>query len=132
MPPVCAHCGKPIKKRTRTVRLEQERSQYHRDDDFSRHIYPNELGVPWPTTIAECRKLTNHQVAAVSYGKSWVEGPQRYSKVRTDLIDWFSEWDGESYAPRYGFFCSGTCAAYHGRNMVVALNKIKEEKRGAR
>jgi hypothetical protein len=99
--PHCAFCGKPARKQTRIVWVRKPNPLItHNDSDtrFSRHIY---LDTP-PRSMAECARLTNWQVTAVSYSTYPAEWGRH--------IDKFHEWDGESYSLNYGLFCGIPCA----------------------
>lgn len=100
-PPLCVYCGGAIRKRTTTVwvRAGGRRAEHGPDSKFSRHIFP----VTAPTTIAECRRLTNLTVTAVT----------RSADGKT--ITRFHEWDGESYEDR--FFCNGD----HARRFAYVM-----------
>lgn len=90
--PRCPYCDRLLPKQTRTVWLHTER-QVGTSDEIFRYLIVEQ----YPTTIAECRKLSNRHVVSVS---KWVDG-----KIRR-----FGEWDGESYRGAPHPFCTGTCA----------------------
>ncbi len=99
LPPLCRQCARPIRKDTTRVWLETKPGDFH-ETRFSRHIVVDR----YPTTIDECRRLTNRHVTAV--------------RKRTDgTIRSFFEWDGLSYADE--FFCSSEHAQLFGRLAAV-------------
>lgn len=94
--PLCKCCGKPIPYRTETV------------------YAPKEKNSGWPIQGWEYRG--NHIVTVRRYSTSRETGERRLYSVHL--------WDGESYAPRYRFFCSVQCAALFGQR--AAENKVNE------
>ena len=96
--PLCRYCGTPIAKRTRRVWLHTKPRHGCRDDSIARTI----VVAAFPTTKAECHKLTNWHVSSVS--KAARSGREGFK----DEIDCFTEWDGESYVDQ--FFCTGNHA----------------------
>lgn len=92
--PLCRQCAKSIPKATTRVWLEIKPGDY-RNTSLSRHIVVDR----YPTTIEECRRLTNLKVVAVR-------------KRGDGTIQSFFEWDGLSYVGR--FFCSGDHARLFG------------------
>ena len=112
----CLTCKKSVTKDTKRVRFLREPTPYTVNERWVRYVYLGDA--PWPQTIADCRKYTNQQVVAVSRLNK-----HDYVTDRTEDkgIDYFQEWDGESYLPRFGFFCSNTCASEFGRAAAEAI-----------
>lgn len=121
----CACCGKNVRKWTTTVYLEKERSKFHTSHTGSRYIYPDELGIPWPKTLAECQKLSNQKVTSIERRVYWKDTGPRYEKERAEFVRKFTEWDGETYLPRYTYFCSNTCAGTYAQALVRELRARK-------
>lgn len=47
---------------------------------------------------------------------------RRYCPITKDKrLDYVSVWDGETYAPRFGYFCTINCAAAYGRNAYAGV-----------
>lgn len=100
--PLCRYCGEAIRKHTTTVHIERERQEYHRADEFSRHVYPE---TPIKSK-AECAKLTNHAVMSVKWNRAERSTDTGYERQpELDYIGSFTEWDSESYVD--AFFCNG-------------------------
>lgn len=118
--PLCRYCGDPIRKRTRTVYLRERELQSHERShgDYARYLRVDVL----PSTIDECRKLTNHQVVSI----------KRHRDPERNAVSYFSEWDGESYTDE--FFCNGEHARLFGyaaarKGMVMAAWQNAEKAR---
>ncbi len=97
LPPLCRQCARPIRKDTTRVWLETKPGDF-RETKFSRHLVVDQ----YPTTIDECRRLTNRRVVTV---RKWTDGTIRS----------FFEWDGLSYATSSEFFCCADHAQLFGR-----------------
>lgn len=98
--PLCRYCGKPIAKRTTTVRFVETQEQADRD---------NKVGWTWtrsvvgsPSTKAEAQRLVNEEIVSVK------RGAIRGGGLKADLIASVGVWDGTSYADQ--FFCNGAHA----------------------
>jgi hypothetical protein len=78
--PRCAYCDKLAPKLCTTVYIRSHTTPVQQDGRWYRYI---RTGLP-PTSIAECRSLSNQEVVAVKYGID-------------SRVSQFSEWDGESY-----------------------------------
>lgn len=89
--PMCKCCGKPIPKRTQRISVPREPSKMH--------------------PIFGWRYTGNMIVASRQYTPLVRDN----GKKRLDSI---TVWDGESYFPRYKFFCSIKCAALFGQRAV--------------
>lgn len=103
--PLCRNCGTPIGKTSRMVNLVLQRTKYQRDHHSdhgggSRYL----LVDAFPTSKAECQKLTNWQVIAVMWAKVYHDD----GSVTKPHIRQFHEWDGEHFKDK--FFCKGSCA----------------------
>jgi hypothetical protein len=97
--PLCRFCGGAIRKRTRTVYLRDRDLQPHETSGaYGRYLRVDTL----PSTIDECRKLTNQEVVS----------SRRHHDPARKAIAFFSEWDGESYVDDY--FCNGEHARRFG------------------
>ena len=95
--PRCRYCGKTIAKRVEHVWLRTKAYVEKYPDVSTRDcIIVDEL----PSTIADCRKLTNQTVLSVSR--------DRHGRN----IDSFNVWDGQSYVNE--FFCNSTHARAMG------------------
>lgn len=90
--PLCRCCGKSIPKRTDT--------HYFRHDADP------------PMTRAEAQRRVNQQIISVNYS--------RYDGMR--YVHRVGVWDGATFAPVYGYFCTLACAADFGRLAVTATN----------
>jgi hypothetical protein len=101
--PGCRCCGKPIRKYTVTVWPKLPGRIMQPTTSWSRDVEVEQL----PSTIEECRRLTNLQVIALR-------------KNRDGTIYRFTEWDGEHYLPTFGFFCTTECAARFGEMAAKA------------
>lgn len=86
--PRCPCCNKPIPKRTEWRCAPREPDRYFPVKGWS---YQGNL-----------------IVVSRSYAK--VDGEKRLGAV--------SVWDGETYRPKYKYFCSNICAAKYGRRAV--------------
>jgi len=86
--PLCRYCGGSIRKRTKVNWIERQHRVYMTESQFSRYIVCDEP----PTTIADCRKMTNEVVVSVQRGAG--------GSIRS-----FGTWDGKSYVDK--FFCNG-------------------------
>lgn len=100
--PTCRYCGRPIAKRPSSVYL-RDKAQAARGVGGSDWLTVDTL----PRTIDEAQRLLNWRITRV----------QRLSPGQSDPGGIFQAdgWDGESYAPRYGYFCKVDCAARYGR-----------------
>jgi hypothetical protein len=113
--PLCRYCAEPIAKRTIKVHVVAARTGFNKDSAFWRYV---EVGGNFPLNWAECEKLTNQQVIAVRYADSGG------ATARPHVIDWFTEWDGQSYVDPY--FCNGDHAQLFGRALArVGLGSTK-------
>lgn len=92
-PPLCRYCGGRIAKQPKTVWLRQ--SQPIGGVTGSKFVVVEE----YPTTIAQCQRLTNDKILSVR-------------KSDSGNITRFSTWDGETYVDK--FFCNGA----HARNFA--------------
>jgi hypothetical protein len=89
--PRCKCCGKPIPKDTDTVYAPRE---------------PN----------------TAFPIADWQYRGNGIVTAKRYSKVNEERrLDYVTVWDGESYFPRFKYFCSIVCAARFGQQAASQL-----------
>ncbi len=91
--PLCRWCGKRIAKRT-NHRPVGRIGTY----DFDR-----------PTTVEDCKKLTNEQIVSVKYH---YETDTNYDRTGRRTIYSYNTWDGQSYADEY--FCNGEHARWFG------------------
>jgi hypothetical protein len=99
----CAYCGKPARKRSTTVHVMRPDATFAPPSTpVSRSIIPPER-LP---NKAACAPYTNGHVLAVSYAYEYCNG--RWTGDR--YIDWFTEWDGESWGLNNGIFCHAKCA----------------------
>lgn len=100
--PFCRCCGKPIGKRTITLYVTPEPTQYDRAEWWNRYLYGA------PATKAELQGLLNrvsNSLCVVSVKKS---SGDCIGETDSDLIVGGTAWDGESYADE--FFCTNRCA----------------------
>lgn len=98
--PKCRMCGKTIAKQIESLHLRSE-AQKQRGVGGSDWLTVPEL----PKTKEEAQRYVNWKITRVTV---W-PGDQQ------DEISVIYGWDGESYSPRYGYFCTVTCAAKYGR-----------------
>lgn len=103
--PTCAWCSKPIRKHATTVYIEREPAPYHRNSTWARYHYCGDG--PRPHNMAECKLLTNQTVLSIM-------------RTIDGHVASFNEWDGKTYAPLCGFFCTNTCAQELGRAAATA------------
>jgi hypothetical protein len=100
----CLNCGKPIRKATKHVYVKREPSQYDRRDlSMISYVY---VGDTLPRAADDLVKLTNQKVVAVSYAEHG---------ANAGSIDSFHTWDGMSYQPIFGYFCTNRCASRFGK-----------------
>lgn len=123
-PCFCRYCGKGLKKVLTTINLHLTAPRDHimeevkelRDGTWvvtgtkRREMYVSPYVLGTPTSIAECRKLTNQQVVSVKYRKIW--DAEKYKHVNTGVVASFNVWDGESYHDE--FFCTDLHARFFG------------------
>lgn len=108
--PLCRCCGKPIAKDTRVTWLRRPSRIRPPDSTYSRTLEVE----TFPLNTAECAKLTNRQVTAVSYGHGTETEPRHITS--------FHDWDGESWKDE--FFCTNTCARSFAR--LCAMHQTGE------
>jgi len=116
----CVHCGKGIQKHTKRVQFELTPTKYHAGDRFTRYVYIG--GGAWPLTIADCRKHTNQHVVSVARKKIFSHETDKTTDIG---IAFFNEWDGETYLPRFGFFCSNNCAGEFAKAEVKRQRRTR-------
>lgn len=107
--PLCVCCGKPIPKRTDLVWVRDP-------DSIQGGVQPHVAGPLY--SKADCQRLSNHQVASVSY-------MPRHGERR---VSHFTVWNGESYVDE--FFCKGSCANRFAYVMARAGRCTKPLQRG--
>lgn len=108
-----------MRKHTVTVWIEKEPTSYHSPNataGFSRYHYFGDD--PPPATMADCQRLTNAKVVAIRRSR-YGDGPDGDERIRL-----WKEWDGQSYLPCYGFFCTNNCAGMYARRDAAARNGI--------
>jgi hypothetical protein len=95
----CLYCGKPIKKWTAVVFVKRAPTQYDRPTTSIRYAY---VGDQPPRTADDLVPYADGQkIVAVKYGSNGVHS--------------FYTWDGKSYRPAFGHFCTNRCAGEFGR-----------------
>jgi len=108
MRPLCRYCGKPIPKRTTTLRFVDELKSHMTNDQFTIYV------VGTPQTKAEAQRLTNLEVVSVQRGcNPWGKDSQ------LEYITSVGVWDGERYADPY--FCNGQ----HAKDFAYMIAKAR-------
>lgn len=100
----CKNCGKPIKKLTRLIYLKNERTKYDVPGMLIGYSYIGDAQLP--QNVGDCRRFTNEQVVQVTYSRS------------NAGIDSFYTWDGKTYLPCFGYFCTNRCAGQFAQRCV--------------
>jgi hypothetical protein len=95
--PLCRYCGKAIAKWTDQHRVGG--------------VLVPKAAFDNPTTIEDCRKMTNETVVSVKYH---YETDINYEKTGRRTVYTYNTWDGESYVDEY--FCNGD----HAKSMGYA------------
>jgi hypothetical protein len=114
-PPLCRSCGKSIRKKTTSVYVEPERTQYQHDTMGIRYA----ISAKPVKTMDEAQRLSNQQIVSLKYT---TDSDSNFEPLpETKRVRLFHEWDGETYVDE--FFCSGTCAQAFGR-MAAKSGKI--------
>ena len=93
--PECKNCGKSIAKRTEA------------------YYAPRIKLSAWP--IPDWEYAGNQIVVAKRFCNAPLIGAEDVKERRLDHV---YVWDGETYAPVYGYFCSGVCAGQFARAVV--------------
>lgn len=114
----CRCCNKPIAKRTLTHWIRREQSKYDHPNTWDRYHYIG--NAPWPTSKADCQRLTNDRVVSVQYGTYQDQDDRNPTHVRR-----FSTWDGVSYHPKWSYFCTNDCAAAYGKAAAAVVSRRK-------
>lgn len=117
MRPLCRWCGRPIRKRTIDYWFGRNPDHYPQEDDKRRTFREK------PTALAEAQRLIgNMKITSVRWHRVRKEDAEyldggiiAVDPNEFDYIDRATAWDGESYLPRYHYFCSASCAAELGQ-----------------